>query len=167
MGISTEGICCYGIFIGDPDQVDEEDCENYPKEILKINKEFDDDVEDYWKDKKGYKPPFEIIDDDGNWIEGISEVEKCKYYKHRMDWFGKNPPPFELVNVCCCDCPSWIIAMPGSVNYANPGYPIPIDKKFDSYTEEECYDIYTNFINFLKEIGITDTPQWYLGTCTC
>jgi len=151
MGQSTDGIICYGVYTG----------EDHP---IPGAEKFDDDVEDWWKDRLGYKPPFEMFDEDGMWIGGKKwPDEKCReYYDHKYAWEKAHPMPFEMVNVCSYDCPMWIICVPGTKTVANRGYPVEINQSILSLMDHLV--ALEQFNDFLKEVGINEEPRWYLGS---
>lgn len=62
-------------------------------------KEYDYDIDDWWRETQGYKPPFQLFDDEGNWLPGM-EAEKAKqdeYYAHRHNWDDANPCPIGVI----------------------------------------------------------------------
>jgi len=150
MGVSTDGVICYGVYV---------------EEDLPFDQEKHDDEEEWWRHHKGYKRPFEMFTEDGQWIGGEEwPEEKCdEYFEHQREWDEANPMPFELVNVCSADCPMWVIAVPTMKTTACRGYPVVIDQGTLStrgFSEE-----IERFREFLKEaFDITEEPKWFLGS---
>ena len=129
--------------------------------------------EEWWLKTLGYKPPFELFNEEGNYINSLDKDNKEKisqYFAHKRDFETKNPLPFELVNYCSANCPMFILACPGSVKTAYRGYPKEISLSSESsyYSEKEAL---LNFIQtYLKDIdGFEDidlTFKWYLSSYT-
>lgn len=145
MTVSTDGIICLGVDIGDelPFECDDEDFERW------------------WRNHKGYQNPFELFDETGNWIEPrASDAKIEEYFAVRREWEKKNPIPFEMVNVCSNECPEWIIAVPGSVMRAHRGCPVKIPSKLQFDDQK----VLKRYMDFLKSHDITEEPSWYFAS---
>lgn len=139
MGVSTDGQLCYGA--------------NFEEASFPWDDEskYEGDIEAWWRDVNGYKRPFELYDESGEYIDGV-EPDKSKiseYYNHSSEWDKENPLPVSLVNGCSVDYPTWILAVPGTEETASRGYPqklgdmpldltVPLDKlkAFIEFLEE-------------------------------
>lgn len=158
MSTSTDGQICYGIVF--PEGFE------FPWETY--------DEEGWWRKVKGYKPPFELYTEDGEYINGVKpeQAQIDAYYEHQRNWEKANPFPVEVVNYCSGDCPMYILAAKGSLLSNSRGYPLEFDpnnmkmgdwqaliefcetyllKKIDEYNGEEWND---------EKILIK--PKWYL-----
>lgn len=152
MGVSTDGIICYGVLREEEEEPFEglNDC---------------DGEEEWWCQRNGYEPPFEMFDSNGEWIGGKDQwpPEKVReYFDHQRAWDAEHPMPFELVNTCHSDVPRWIIALPGSVTRASRGYPVAISEGTVSLVHKEA--ALERYLAFLKEMKIEDKPRWWLGS---
>src|SRR5690348_13757855 len=104
MGVSTDGQICFGILLGD-----EEDDLELPWDDKRY-----EDLDDWWIDGvHGYKPPFELFDADGNYINGERPSEETikAYYAPRWEFEKQHPIPVKLVNGCSGNYPVWILAL--------------------------------------------------------
>lgn len=152
MGISTDGILCFGIML-------EEEIE------LPWGK---DDIEDWWiYEVKGYKNLYEVYDDKGEYINGVKPAEEVidKYFEARRKFKEKNPLPISLVLHCSCDYPLYIVSLPHLNFYAERGYPEKIDpEKLNVKTRD--VDL---IVNFCKEHNLETVgePNWYLCSLWC
>lgn len=152
MGVSTDGIICYGVLF---------DNEEEPFEGL----DECDGEEEWWRQRLGYKEPFQMFDDEGMWIGSEDDwpPEKVReYFDHQRAWDKEHPKPFELVNTCHADVPRWIVALPGSVTRANRGYPVKISEGHVSLVHLDA--ALDRYLTFLKEMGVEDEPRWWLGS---
>lgn len=160
MGISTDGIICYGYHVGEVDEIEIFDPEN--------EKEYDDGIYDWYIEKYlGYKEPFPMFDEKGMWLNNIEPPEHTitEYLDHRKKFKENNPPiPVELVNVCTSEYPSWIIAVPGTQQRCDRGYPQIITTEtlaVDSIALEKFNEFINKNIN--PEIDLGEL-SWWLGS---
>jgi len=118
MGVSTDAIICFGIPV-------EEDAE------LPWDDNCDGDIEAWWREKVlGYKSPFEIFDEDGNWMNGVEAPQEKidAWYAHRKEFDASSPKlPIRLVMHCSGEYPMWIIADEKAGMSARRGYVERID----------------------------------------
>ena len=147
MGVSTNGIICYGISF-------EEDFE-FP---------WDDDWDEWWIKICGYKPLFEMYDEKGEYIAGMkpAQEDRDKYWDHKYKFKKEHPMPVEIVTHCSGDYPMYIIAIPRTVMSASRGYPLeffPDDLK-DTLEDENI------LLQFCKDHGIEheEMPKWWLAS---
>ncbi len=154
MGQSTDGQISYGVYF--------EEGFEFPWSEDK----YEGDIDDWWRDVNGYKPPFEPFTEEGHWAEGFStkDPRMKEYHGHRMSWDEDNPIPVELVNACSCDYPEWIVSIPGTVTRCNRGYPTqlePENGEFDVSKED-----IENLMAFFEKYGIEcpSKPAWYLSS---
>jgi hypothetical protein len=107
---------------------------------------FDEDFEFPWDDEEneGY------IED---WWENFNEDAKC---------------PVEIVNVCSCDYPIYILAVKGSVRTCRRGYPTDIDMNtlLSSVGAKEHQEL-LEFCDKYKIDTDEETPKWWLGSLMC
>ena len=66
--------------------------------------------------------------------------------------------PFEWVTHCSYDYPMYILAVPGTHKHNSRGYP----EKITSLGVEP--DILEAYLEFLKKLGITEQPEWWLAS---
>ena len=152
MGISSDGQICYGISF-------DEDYE-FP-----WNGEWDgeaDDIDSWWLfEVCKYKNPFELFDDDGEWIGGIEATKEQRdaYFAPRRAFKKAHPLPVELVWHCSYEYPMYILATPGSVLTASRGYPKAIESLEARPSEVAA------LMAFCKEYNLEgDGPKWWLSS---
>jgi len=82
-------------------------------------------VEDWWLKVNGYEPPFKVVDERGNGLDGVQVPQRKKdaYWKHYWAALKANPLPVKIVLHCTRDCPMYIVAVPGTVTEAYRHYP--------------------------------------------
>ena len=157
MGVSTNGQICYGILF-------EEDTE-FPWEG------HDGDIEDWWLTKVlGFKHSFEIYTEEGEYIGG-KEPDKSvidKYYFEKKKFEDSHPKvPVTLVNVCSCENPQYILAIPSTVKTARRGYPERFQPSLlTAHLTIEQIDALTEFCETHK-IEYEGEPGWYLSSEWC
>lgn len=152
MGVSTDAILCYGINYGD--KID------FPWN--EVGKHYEDW---YYEDVLGYKPPSEIYDESGEYINGVkpSQDKINEYYDHRRAFRKSHPMPFDVVTHCSDGYPERIIAVPGTVTTASRGYPETIVPSKLVEIENTCS--WVEMLDFLKEHGVeVEQPQWILAS---
>lgn len=150
MGVSTDGIICYGI------KFDEE--YGFPWN------DDDIDIEDWWRVVSGFAPSVEIYDEQGGYINGTRPDGSVidRYYEELRKWDKENPLPVQEVNYCSGDYPLYILAIPGTVKRASRGFP-------EAFRPEELLfpeDARQALIDFCDKYSIDyeDEPQWYLAS---
>src|SRR3990167_1884691 len=141
---STDGQICFGLMF-------EEDT------VFPWCKEGEDgDIENWWifQTCGKWAPPFELYDEDGEFIGGVEppQHKKDKYYEAKREFEKKAAPPLpvELVNYCSGDNPIYILAVPSTCRSASRGYPEefhPMDLKV---TQQEIDAL----IEFCRKFGI-------------
>lgn len=148
MGQSTNGQLCYGIIL--------EEGYEFPWG------EGDGDEVQWWLyDVCGYKNPFEIFDEDGNYIGGLKPNRKKieEYFERQREAEEKNPMPFVLVNYCSGDVPMYILAIPSTKKSASRGFPKEVTSlDLDEKDKERFLDVCK------KHFGVEEDPQWYLSS---
>ena len=79
MGVSTDAIICYGIPFKEGTE--------FPWE--------DKEIEDWWLEVCGYKEPFKIFTEEGEYIDGIKPLQSVmyEYFKHKREFLENNPLP--------------------------------------------------------------------------
>jgi len=126
------------------------------------------DYEKWWKDQLSYESPFELFNEDGNWIngEGPAQERIDDYYTHRREWEKAHPMPFEVVRTgdYSGEC-NVIIAVPeagmgadwnGAESF-NPQDLFALD-------EEAVVELQTFYEAYLKDLPDHDsTMRWYLS----
>lgn len=152
MGVSTDGEISYGIAF-------EEDFE-FP-----WDGDHEGDLDDWWLAVNGYKPPFELYDDEGEYINGVrppqEQFDDC--YEAERIFLKDHPLPVELVNVCSREYPMYIVALKGTVLTASRGFPKTFDPASLVVTDEQRNTLMefcrTHSIN---AVGVE--PGWYLSS---
>lgn len=151
MGVSTDGEISYGIGF--------EEGFEFPWD------EHEGDLDDWWLEVNGYKPPFELYDDEGEYINGVrppqEQFDAC--YKAEAAFLKEHPLPVELVNVCSGEYPMYIVALKGTVLTVNRGFPKTFDPASLVVTDEQRNAL----LEFCRTHSI-DTgdlePGWYLSS---
>lgn len=148
MGVSTDGEISFGFVLDDG------------VELPWDGDQHEGDVESWWREISGYKPPFELYDGNGNKLSGVTDAAVTEYYQHQFAWEKLNPVPVSLVNYCSGEYPMYAITVRGAGLSCCRGYP----KEFDPFalvvTEEQ--------IAALKEfctthsIEVEGEPKWML-----
>lgn len=145
MGVSTDGIVCFGILL-------DEDVE-LPWESGEW--EEDSDIEGWWRATRGYQEPFVIAD----W-DAVSDDQMRAYYEHRREWEEEHPCPVEPVNCCSGEYPMWILAVPGSVQTAHRGLPQTLE--VPTVHEAAGEQLLKFCVTYGIEIEEGNKPQWWL-----
>ena len=73
-----------------------------------------EDLEDWWRETNGYKAPFELYDDNGEYIGGKEPAQSKidAYYDHRFAWEKENQLPVELYFTGPCDYSITFLGVP-------------------------------------------------------
>lgn len=150
MGVSTDGEISYGIPF---------------EEGFYFPWVEHDDIDDWWLEVNGWKPPVEIFDDTGNYAGGVqpSNENISAYYASRRAFQEAHPLPVELVNVCSGSHPIYILALIGTGLVAHRGYPKLFDPASLVVTDEQR----NTLIDFCKKYDIDTNgvqPGWYLSS---
>lgn len=151
MGVSTDAILCYGFSF--------EDGYEFPWDD-RGDSEWD--LEEWWLVKvHGYKPPFRLFTEDGNYIDGRKPPDDriTEYFAHRRAFKAQRPVPVELVMHCHGNYAMWILATPSSVVRARRGYPEIIKPSELRVVLPEA-DALVNFCRKWELEG--DGPDWWL-----
>lgn len=160
MGASTNGIICYGIKF--------EEGFEFPWDA----EPWDGEIEEWWGDVNGYKPPFELYDAAGNYHPTIrlvtgrypsdtrpeDETLVERYHAHRLKWDEAHPLPVELENYCSAECPMYILAVRGVGLLARRGYAEQIHLTLETPQQLPA------LLAFCKAQKIRggDGPKWWL-----
>jgi len=154
MSVSTDGIICYGIMIGET------------RDFPWFCDEYYDDPEEWWIcEICGYKNPVEIFDENGNYINGKppSKEDHDLYYNSKFKFKKEHPIPIDVVYTCCDACAEFIIAVPGSVMSARRGDPIVFDPE-DLKVSMEQHNKLVDFCRKYLDVTDEDVPKWYLAS---
>lgn len=150
MTVSTDGQICYGILLGDDMELPWDD--------------FDDTINDWWIEVvHAYKPSFEVYDDKGEHLPGVGKEQIDAYWNERSAFKEAHPLPFQVVNACSGDYPTWILAVDFTCLSANRGYP----QSFDPATLVVTDGMRTMLLDFCKTHGIeigNEQPKWWLSS---
>ena len=176
MGVSTDGLICYGILLGEVE---------FPWD------DEDDDIEEWWAftvHGEGYAQTIFPFDEDGDWntAAGFSEEKHrsrdleqrvlLNNYHDERSAHKKSVPalPIKMVNTCSDSAPVWIAAVPGSHMSASRGYPVQFDPK--ELDRPLTYEALKGLRDFLQkyyvdwmleehdeEVELAE-PAWYLGS---
>lgn len=150
MSTLTNGQICYGVLF-------EEDFD-FPWG--------EEDPEDWWRDTiQGYKRPFEIYTEDGDYIGGVrpDQSRLDEYFNHRRDFEKTHPFPVELVNCCSADYPRYIIAARSTVKVARRGYPEQFSADEISVTIEDANALVDFIRKYIQPNGEIKAG-WYLSS---
>jgi hypothetical protein len=157
MGVSTNGQICYGILF-------DEDYD-FPWQ----EGDEDDDIEHWWVyTVHGFKHSFELYTEAGDYIGGQRPAQDVldRHYEEKHE-FEKTIPglPVELVNVCSCDYPQYILAVRGTEMTAYRGYPKVFNPASLTVTDEQKQAL----LDFCKahNIEVPSEPEWYLSSLWC
>lgn len=152
MGTSTDGQINYGILF--------EEYFQFP-----WDEEYDGNIEEWWMYKvHGYKNPFELFDEDGNYLNGVKSTPEQDeiYYGARRKFREDHPVPIELINVCSGDCPIYLLAVPSCSLSNSRGCPVEFKPDILKVSQEE----HDKLIQFCKDhdIEFLGGPKWYLSS---
>ena len=158
MGISSDGQICYGIAFE----------EEY--EFPWLDEEWDGDEEEWWiTGICGYKPPFEIYNEQGGHIDGErpSKERSDEYYDNHSKFKDAHPMPVEIISHCSYDYTMYFIAVPGTYTRASSGYPEKF--KIESVTPEQEKDVIDFCEKYLRaEDSYCEFPEmklyWFLSS---
>lgn len=149
MGVSTDGIVGYGVLIGETEPPFGSDW-------------WEDQLEEWWREINGYEPIYQPWDENGGYAEGWESGDErfSEYSEHRRQWLEDNPVPVVPVNYCSDSHPMWMLAVPGTLELCNRGYPTiiyPNDMKVD--TEK-----LNRFLEFIDDYDVEYSSGlgWYL-----
>ena len=149
MSSSTDGTICFGVMIDDETELPWDES---------------GDWEVWWRKVNGYKPPFEIFDKNGNYLDGKEPAEGKvdEYFDSQEKWDKKNPFPVELVNACSDSAPVWILAVKESCLTASRGFPEVFSPLKLMATPKEVEDL----MAFCKKYKIKTKGKtvWYLSS---
>ncbi len=155
MGISTNGQLCFGIIYNDGYE--------FPWD----NSPYNGDYEEWWLvEIHGYKPPFQLYDERGEYLNGKepSKSQRDAYYKHKFEFKKQHPFPVKVGNYCSGDYPMYMIAVPNSFYSNHRGSLIEIDPDQLKVTVEEVNAL----VDFCKTYCCAEmsefTPKWYLSS---
>ena len=151
MGTSTDGLLFYGWCFDEGHEFPWEDYEE----------------DTWWEKSNGYKPPLELYDERGEYLNGRkppqAEIMQC--YEHKRVWNESHPLPFEVVNYCYCDSPMWAFSIDGTLIRASRGCPEPFDPH-QMRADEVLEAGVTKVREFCATHGIElpPGPRWYLAS---
>ncbi len=75
-----------------------------------------EDITDWWRKVNGYKPPFQLWDENGNYVEGKTEADYTPYSEHERQWDKQHPCPIEVVHYGVESYTGYIFTIPGTTN---------------------------------------------------
>lgn len=156
MGVSTDGQLCYGIPF--PEGF------TFPWEAYS--------EEEWWRKVNNYTPPFQIYNEEGQYLNGIVPTEKQFdiYFDHMQEGDKANPFPIDIANYCSGDSPMYILAVKDTVKSNSRGYPTEIDPATLKVTDEQR-KVLLDFIEKYITANLDDCaelpelePKWYLSS---
>ena len=154
MTTSTDGQICFGLMFEEDTEFPWDDTERW------------DDIDDWWLSYVlKWLPPFELYDEDGEYIGGVKPPEEKieQYHREKIAFELKAPPlPVQLVNYCSAQYPSYILAVPSTCRSASRGYPEAFHPSDLKVNPEEIDAL----LEFCREYGIEidSEPTWYLSS---
>lgn len=161
MGMSIYARISFGISFG----------EDY--EFPWHDEKYDYDPEDWWiYEVRGYRNPFEILDEKGNFINGKqpSQYVLRQYFESRRVFLENNPLPVKIVYHCSSDYDMYIIAVHGSCRSALRGYPRSFDPNQLTVTDADKAKLIDFCEKYLKPFATKYSefpkmePKWYLSS---
>ena len=153
MGMSADAQLCYGILF--------EEGFEFPWDSDK----WDGDIEHWWLyEICGYENPFELYNDQGEYIDGKPPTEEIndKYYRAIHDFRETHPLLVEVVNYCSYDYPRHILAVADQVKLANREYAREITQE-DLTNLASNLDILTQFCQ-KHSIETGEKPKLWLSS---
>jgi hypothetical protein len=153
MGVSTNGQICYGILFDEGFEFPWDD------------DKYEGDFSDWWVHEAcGYKNPFEIYDENGNFLGGEEPAREriVEYYKAKREFQEKHSCPIEIVNYCSGEYPMYILALRKSCLSCSRGYPDGFEPTSLVASDEDK----ERLLEFCREHGIEhdDEPGWWLSS---
>lgn len=158
MGVSTDGQISFGI--------------SFPEEYTFpwSDDRWGGDENEWWiVGVRRYKPPFQLYDESGEYIDGVkpSEEKISEFYRHKRDFKKENPMPVEIVRHCSYDYPMYIIAAPGTHIKNSRGYPEIFEPEKMSVTKKQIDDVIEFCEKYCAPKDKYDEfpemkPHWYL-----
>jgi hypothetical protein len=152
MSTSTDAQICFGICMDEDDE-------------LPWNAEpFNGDMEEWWLGVHDYKPPFDLFDEKGNFLPGVTREDPRirEYFEHRRQWLDQHPIPVKEVNYCSGDAPMYILAIPSSCLTALRGYPEEFDPSalpaLISDADRQAFDAFCQ--EYLSDTERNGTKWW-------
>jgi len=145
MGIDSDAYLAYGVDFGEEGE--------FPWE----GEEYNGDIEDWWREIKGFSPsvvPDWLADDS---LERQAVVKQ--YFDERKSFDEANPLPVDVIGHCSDDYMMTILAVKGTEKRADRGDPVEIAQS-DMFPEPNAQKM----IDFCKEYGIElpSEPTWLL-----
>jgi hypothetical protein len=151
MGISTDGQLSFGITC--------EEGEEFPWDDDK----YEGEIEGWWRDINGFNKTNQVWDEEGNRRPGVTDNDLDQYFVEQHAWDKENPCPANMVNVCHCDYPMWMLVVPGTYTRASRGCPIKVDPAAMTVPEEK-FRAFTDFIEKHMPKYEYKEPRWYLSS---
>ena len=166
MGVSTDGQICFGVAF--PESFE------FPWD----EERFGGEIDKWWREAVcGYKPPFELYDENGEYVGGQKPPQKRidEYIDLKNEFDKKHPVPFKLINYCSHECPMYIVAVPSSCIENSRGYPEEFRPENLKVSEKEVADLKKFLEDYApvkaedleyqdKRFDKTMTPRWYLSS---
>jgi len=155
MGVSTNGQICYGILLVDEIELPWDDVDN--------------DIDKWWLyEVLNYKNPFEIFDQDGNWINGEKPPTTTvdEYYETQKEYRKLHGGlPITMINSCSEDYPQWIVAIGETAKKAFRGSPVIFEPSslVNGFEKERANKILVKFCNDY-DLQYETEPAWYLSS---
>ena len=157
MTVSTDAQISYGVLI-QPDENEEPLPWDYER--------YGGDIEEWWVyEACEYKNPFELFDEDGDWLPGADHSLFDQLYDAKMAFLKEHPCPVELVNYCSRPYPLYILAVPGSVFTVSRGFPKRIGESTVNVFRPSGKAV-DELLEFCEDHSFTvkDGPCWWLSS---
>lgn len=158
MGVSTDGILCYGIDLGAEEEIE-----------LPWSKDsrFEGDEMEWWRHVTGFVPSFYPFTEKGDYHPEITDSKDpriARYFEEVRAWDETHPLPVQVVRHCSDDYVMYILAVPGTECKAWRGYPVVVD--FAALSALATPEADANLLSFCNTYGIPHDggPRWLLAS---
>lgn len=151
MGVSTDGILCFGMFL---------------KESIELPWG-DDGIQDWWRYTIcKYVSKKELFNEEGGYLKGVkpSQQEIDVYYEEMEDFDAKHPLPIEEIKHCSWEYPMYILAVPGMHQRASRGFPRGINTDELTVTPDQKQKLLNFCSSYLSLKFKEEDMQWWLAS---
>lgn len=149
MGSDAKSSICYGVSF--------EDGADFP---------WEDNLDDWWLKESGFKPPFELFDEHGEYINGVRppEAKVDEYYDKKHEWEKQHPVPVDLVYCGSDEGHLTIVAIPSSVIRSDWEEPKELSTNLSLQREVGANDLKKFYRFYLKYFKVIPDLKWYMSS---